>query len=1330
MQAAPPIQPEPMELEHCTLDQIVDVLCEGRPINLPDGADAFVLDNDDARAVLGFYAKRKEFWVQAKQVVGAEAEQLLAAIAKPTAHVATGRFLTTGIARPHWRIQQLRAHRFAGLHRHCGAAGKAPEVFTLQLDRDVTCIWGFNGAGKSALQSAMMWCLTGKAHRSQHMPSHVHNPISVEVISSGSNDEKNFTLPAIVPLPSAQDLLLLADRPACDTWVEIDLRDQDGNFTTVRRELKRNDRGVVSEVSSGLEALALPQWAIEAGTLMPAIAANMRFDDKTSFAEAIAQLTGLRPLQDLGLRLPRMVRRLDKDETDSATDAKDSARIQFVDGKKSFLEAWRAESETLGPEPDLLTPDKATAEQNCSNAIAAVRARLIQHQATGLVDIETILGSSASAETSEHSKALLNQLAFAREHLSSAALAGLPSLRVLQQVKEISDADKEWLVTKLNELAQRAETHVKRQQNKQQAARQQLYTMVAQWHQRQNPDQPITDCPVCGTDLAEVPADALLDSDIAAALQIGLRAHNDAAKSLAEWQQAAASELNESLPESLKFFVDYKTRTSILDLCKSAYVVEALKDNCFATDLRPLQSNAHKLWDALVAKLPLSKLELPDQITLPKDLAGGVLANRFANLQHALTLGAQRNAVDGLMQPLLANYLGTWSFSRGEKIDEVIVLRMLPIRHQVLVLTQAINAAEPLIGLTRQIDVIEAARNRWVAASQRLRLIKRAAIAVQTLTRLPELVEHQVQGLIHTLEARTTAWLNLIYRPHYNGGPRYVGLDPSRTQGIGLYAGFGNVRVQAHQIMNSSHLRACVWAFVFSLWERIRARTGALEILQLDDPQTFFDPINTENVAAAVPALVAAGMAILITSNDNRFIAAVKDKLPRSSSALPSWTMLQISPLSSSRSTIALTPTIDEVKERHQTWADSPNDVVMSQQFVERVRLHIENRLWDLLAADPMLIYKPTLADLIGHIAAARNAGEPPFHEPPFEKLLNCCHLKTGTHFYTAINQAHHDLRKITPYDAGVVADGFLEVDRMIRSCAASYARFMGRLTRDDEDMFFAEAPPAPAALVNTPQHYHVHGDFSAKTQDHVASSGEPAATLSLESLGEIALYAIQSDSLGAFARKGQVVIVSLDRAAKCGEPVVALYNDKIFARRYHSDKSDVSKLTLACEQSVSERVAPALVLRRNKVRLMPIVGVLYDSVVAVGRDEAQVLSKSAILGAPLTAARVVDYSGYPLIRHHDWVLLESHCFVNSESLQGLQGELVAFVASKDGHKDAYLKRVGIAISGELRIFESAGTFGDAVAVWCGSEKSPGFPHLISVWRVRGVLRGLNDPIH
>ena len=41
----------------------------------------------------------------------------------------------------------------------------------------------------------------------------------------------------------------------------------------------------------GLDELGISPLAIEVGTLMPGIAALMRFDDKTDFAQAIAQLT-------------------------------------------------------------------------------------------------------------------------------------------------------------------------------------------------------------------------------------------------------------------------------------------------------------------------------------------------------------------------------------------------------------------------------------------------------------------------------------------------------------------------------------------------------------------------------------------------------------------------------------------------------------------------------------------------------------------------------------------------------------------------------------------------------------------------------------------------------------------------------------------------------------------------------------------------------------------------------------------------------------------------------------------------------------------------------
>ena len=79
------------------------------------------------------------------------------------------------------------------------------------------------------------------------------------------------------------------------------MKDRD-NICVVQRALTVSARGKIGMIATGLEELGLPDLAIEAGTLMPGIAAHMRFDEKTTFADAIAQLTGLKPLEDMGRR--------------------------------------------------------------------------------------------------------------------------------------------------------------------------------------------------------------------------------------------------------------------------------------------------------------------------------------------------------------------------------------------------------------------------------------------------------------------------------------------------------------------------------------------------------------------------------------------------------------------------------------------------------------------------------------------------------------------------------------------------------------------------------------------------------------------------------------------------------------------------------------------------------------------------------------------------------------------------------------------------------------------------------------------------------------------
>ena len=148
--------------------------------------------------------------------------------------------------------------------------------------------------------------------------------------------------------------------------------------------------------------------------------------------------------------------------------------------------------------------------------------------------------------------------------------------------------------------------------------------------------------------------------------------------------------------------------------------------------------------------------------------------------------------------------------------------------------------------------------------------------------------------------------------------------------------------------------------------------------------------------------------------------------------------------------------------KRRDRYKEDYNNVPKAQDFVKCVRVDMENRLWNLLASDPLVMHSPTLGDLLGQLRHARNGGERPFDERPFEKLLSHPALRETDSFYRIINKAHHRPIDITPQDAADVYSAYEHVHGILRSCTASYARFLGRLTHEDHELVLTDAPAAP----------------------------------------------------------------------------------------------------------------------------------------------------------------------------------------------------------------------------------------------------------------------------
>ena len=594
---------EPINLVDCGLEDVVAALLAQQPIAMSADGPHFILDNDNARKIFSYYALNRNRWSQNKTVQAAEIEEVLKALLNdPPARKET----RTADAKPvrQWELRRIEAHRFAGLHRHCDAQGEDPEPFVLDIERDVTLISGFNGAGKTALQNVIIWCLTGKALRSQHMPDEIHEPMEVSRNDHGDDQddgeaEGELALPPVVPIPSGADLEALGDQPKIDSWAQLTFQEEgSGEICVVRRALMVSTRGKIGMSVTSLKELGIPDLAIEAGTLMPGIAAHMRFDEKTTFAQAIAQLTGLKPLEDLGRRSARVVRRLRKDEKKAAESGARTKLTEFKEKRQNIVDAWSAQPD-LGKPAELIAPNqqKEDEKDTSKKSIADAHNLLEEKKQTLERTAETTLGTALQLASDDQVSTLLQQLGKAADTLKPASLAALPSVAVIKNLRAVSDDDYKAAETLIDDMIKRAKAVTERLRNKLEAARWQLYAKVAVWHSEHHRDAELKDCPVCGTDLETVPPDALLDKAVKDALALCSQEDTDAAKGAEEWERDAAREFLDILPESLRAFADKAPPDDLLSIYHKAYVEELLADRAFANRLSSLKQNAGRVWE-------------------------------------------------------------------------------------------------------------------------------------------------------------------------------------------------------------------------------------------------------------------------------------------------------------------------------------------------------------------------------------------------------------------------------------------------------------------------------------------------------------------------------------------------------------------------------------------------------------------------------------------------------------------------------------------------------------------------------------------------------------
>jgi hypothetical protein len=1031
-----------------TLDEVILHLIAGDVLQVASGED-FSLSLPESRAVLAFYSQdRRAYWNPDKDTAirDGEIDRVLDALDKRPRAIRPAVRPTHALQK--WRLVKVTAHRFRGLHRHCAEAGADPQLFELELAADLALFRGFNGAGKTSLLSAICWCLTGYGYRSQGLPSALHEPIQIQVRDKedmASPTDSDFALPVVVPIPTEDELVAVDGTPKVDTWVRLRLRSLiDGREVEIERRLEQAGRHGFKTMSAGLDMLGLSDLALQVGTLMPGIAAATRFDDKTTLSQAVSSLTGLRPLAHFGVRSSRLHDRLTDKYPRLAAEEK-AEREKTAAQQHQTLQDLLKNGEDL-PNLDCVSLPVDSDPDAWKSGLTQAERKLKAVEDRAAADARLIVGELPSLVSEAEVKRFGVALKTAENCFSPAALRGLPSMRLAAKLSKITAEHIAAAEQVLDKVEIEAKAVVEHLSNAGRADRLRLYGLVARWHETAHPDQPFTECPVCARDLATpgaIPKDALLDQPIAAALERARTADASMLKTAAEWERDTMSTLRARLPASVQTFVQDSVPDDLAALYEAAFSKEVFHQSEFPGVLKAMASGVAQVckaaWKDAPQRAPLPGAAIPPEIPDNEGLRAAI-----KNARRAIRLARYRTTHSDFAKA------ATTSIVRVESPETLIAANRRSVAGQLAVLNSYREAATVFAGIRRQLSQFRETCEKWAKSLDRLEKLDRAAKAVEPFTRFPDLVHDQVAGLIEQLDSQARSWAQNMYKAQFLQAPAYAGIDTTKTDGIALLASQGKHLVAAHHVMNASALRAYLSAFVLALWQQIWVRSGGISAVLLDDPQDLLDPANVANLAQTVPHLLSAKMNPLIASNDFGFIPTVEAFVGAHSKDNNAyrWETWEFSAISTSKCTASLAPVADEARARCEQWQKTDlNDVALARAFVHPVRVRIETKLWDLLASDPSLLKDPTLNDLLGKIANARNRGEHPFNEEPFHRLLELSQFRVNAPFRNAINKAHHGRAdQISPAEADVVRQGYEEVFDAIDACWLSYARFMGRL--------------------------------------------------------------------------------------------------------------------------------------------------------------------------------------------------------------------------------------------------------------------------------------------
>ena len=1308
----------PTPLSAHTLDTLCRELVSGRGVISEDGS-VFALESLQARAIFKYYLDNQTKWPS--NATRQEAEAVTDQLAEEPPVLAPATLADTDADRRIIHLKEMRVHRFAGIHSY-GMPNDPPEDFVFTFDRRLTTIEGKNGSGKTSLLNAIVWCLTGAVFRSQRAPDPVDGTIPVR--SEGAQDDEH-DMAAITPKPSSAALAALGadERVPLDTWVELSFVDGDENpVGAIRRGLSRTPRGRMVPDPPDLSVLGLDPMSIEIGTRMPGLIPYVQLEEKSELGDAVASLTGLRPLQDLAKHAQKTQRRL-RTEMCTAREQEIAYADQDYAKAQAELEATFREHKEIaldGPVPSV-GPAPETEE-----ALTQLVDHLTVHQETGLADCANVLGGSFDPKDPDDRRSLLDDIGPALSaldpgslrRLDSAhrahALAGLagPQIaaasqlvgRVVSQARELADLAREPRV----------------------APRVRLYDRIAAWI-ADHPELPVdlAKCPVCQTPL-EGKLDPITRRPVPDHIKECCEAEaHFLSQTIAEWEEQAVKTLRHELPAALQAEMDRTLPNHPDQLMADALAVELFESKCFKGALASLKGKVQTLCDRARADLPpFEEPALPD---LAEEVGRGPdgLAAVLGRVARAIAFAQWRRANDTAWAAALAAVLGTRTPARPEEADAGEHGRGLAELLQAL--NEAVQTVEPVTrALSRTQDMLQAlAKRRKLEA--RIERHRQAADAMEPIVGLERLVMTQVGPLVTRLAEATVKWRDALYQPACVNGPRVESPDVRADGAVIMDAESDGTAASARELSNTSDLRATLLAFLLAFRQHLLERRGGLSLLLLDDPQALFDPQNCARLAQAIPSIIDSGARAVVTTSDRGFGRRLEHCARRKLGA-EACERRTIRTLNGNRECIELAEYREEIDRRRRQFEANEDDHDKAREYIAHLRVYLEGQLVDVLPKDdPDLDKQPTLSSSVNAIRRLRRRRIEPYMSRAFQGLVDCPRLRDGSPFVDLMNDAHHHRwEEITYGRVHLAKSACVEARRLSDAAWVQFDLWMQKGIAEPAGVRPVAPGPSPFPMLRPPMVASVAAFASEGSSGAVLESAD---RLDVDWLTNHTLYVINADNFGFAAMPGCIAIASLsEEDAEDHSLVIALHRERTYARRLLRYRDDPSVVGLYSEAKNPLERHPSILLPVQEVRLLEIVGLLFPDKrpPSPTPGEAAETADANVLAEIEIACEVDGESAMPLALPHQWILGGAQ--LAPSDLDAVQGALVAVATSVE----AYFKRVGPSVPGapHIRLLEPIGGGGSSVLVQTQptSDDDAWLPDLPVVHCARKVLGVLYRP--